>query len=40
MGLNIFWFLPAAGGDGRYLGKTQVGRRSTNAYLRQIATTA
>lgn len=40
MGLNIFWFLPTAGGDGRYLGKSEVGRRSTNAYLRQIATTA
>ncbi|MFY4857920.1 LLM class flavin-dependent oxidoreductase [Aliarcobacter butzleri] len=40
MSLNIFWFLPAAGGDGRYLGKSEVGRRSTNAYLRQIATTA
>lgn len=25
---------------GRYLGKSEVGRRSTNAYLRQIATTA
>jgi alkanesulfonate monooxygenase len=38
--LNIFWFLPTAGGDGRYLGKSETGRRSTNAYLRQIATTA
>lgn len=38
--LNIFWFLPTAGGDGRYLGKSEIGRRSTNAYLRQIATTA
>jgi alkanesulfonate monooxygenase len=40
MALNIFWFLPTAGGDGRYLGKSSSGRRSTNAYLRQIATTA
>lgn len=40
MSLNIFWFLPAGGGDGRYLGKSESGRRSTNAYLRQIATTA
>lgn len=40
MSLNVFWFLPTAGGDGRYLGKSEVGRRSTNAYLRQIATTA
>lgn len=40
MSLNLFWFLPTAGGDGRYLGKSEVGRRSTNAYLRQIATTA
>ncbi|MDR1911818.1 MAG: LLM class flavin-dependent oxidoreductase [Helicobacteraceae bacterium] len=40
MATDIFWFLPTAGGDGRYLGKSAYGRRSTNAYLRQIATTA
>ncbi|MDR0588862.1 MAG: LLM class flavin-dependent oxidoreductase [Burkholderiales bacterium] len=36
---NIFWFLPT-GGDGRYLGRSKVARPVSNAYLRQIATTA
>lgn len=40
MSLNIFWFLPCGGGDGRYLGSSEVTRKSTNEYLRQIATTA
>jgi len=39
MSLNIFWFLPT-GGDGRYLGKSQFARPVSNAYLKQIATTA
>lgn len=40
MSLHLFWFLPVAGGDGRYLGKSEVGRRSTNEYMRLIAQTA
>lgn len=40
MSLNIFWFLPCGGGDGRYLGESEITRKSTNEYLRQIATTA
>ncbi|AOY90717.1 alkanesulfonate monooxygenase, FMNH(2)-dependent [Cupriavidus sp. USMAA2-4] len=39
MTLDIFWFLPTSG-DTRYLGKSGFGRAPTNAYLRQIATTA
>lgn len=39
MTLDIFWFLPTSG-DTRYLGKSGFGRPPTNAYLRQIATTA
>jgi len=39
MSLNIFWFLPT-GGDSRYLGKSSSARPLSNAYLRQIATTA
>ncbi|MGI6245191.1 MAG: FMNH2-dependent alkanesulfonate monooxygenase [Pseudochelatococcus sp.] len=39
MGLDIFWFLPTSG-DTRYLGKSDFGRKPTNAYMRQIAVTA
>ncbi|MFD2250135.1 alkanesulfonate monooxygenase [Pseudochelatococcus lubricantis] len=39
MSLEIFWFLPTSG-DTRYLGKSDFGRKPTNAYLRQIAVTA
>ncbi|MDR0761614.1 MAG: FMNH2-dependent alkanesulfonate monooxygenase [Campylobacteraceae bacterium] len=39
MSLGIFWFLPT-GGDGRYLGRSATARPVSNAYLKQIATTA
>ncbi|MDR3346765.1 MAG: FMNH2-dependent alkanesulfonate monooxygenase [Campylobacteraceae bacterium] len=39
MSLSIFWLLPT-GGDSRYLGKASAFRPISNAYLRQIATTA
>lgn len=39
MSPDIFWFLPTSG-DTRYLGKSDSARAPTNAYMRQIATTA
>jgi alkanesulfonate monooxygenase len=39
MSFEVFWFLPT-GGDSRYLGQSAYARPASNAYLRQIATTA